>query len=105
MVFQSAQNRVAAERISFQLVPSWMCDRRSCSPSVSFAETLAAPAAFFFAIFHVHSRGGLALRFALVEALGTRFGSRPHTVAKAETTGCAQAFRRAFDWQQRCRLR
>jgi hypothetical protein len=41
----------------------------------------------------------------LVEAPGTRFDSRPHTVAKAETTGCVQVFRRACDWQQRCRLR
>src|SRR5271165_239423 len=42
---------------------SWMCDRGLCSPSVSFGETLAAPAAFFFANFRVHSRGGLDLRF------------------------------------------
>jgi hypothetical protein len=39
------------------------------------------------------------------KALGILFGSRPHTVAKAETKGYARAFRRAFDWQQRCRLR
>jgi hypothetical protein len=32
-------------------------------------------------------------------------GSTPRTAAKAETTDYARAFRRAFDWQQRCRLR
>jgi hypothetical protein len=30
-------------------------------------------------------------------------GNIPHTAAKAGTTGCARAFRRAFDWQQRGR--
>jgi uncharacterized protein (DUF2147 family) len=34
----------------------------------------------------------------------TRFGNRLHTVATAETKGCAQALRRAADWQPRCRL-
>ena len=33
--------------------PSWMCESRSCSVSVSFGETLGV---FFFAILHVHSR-------------------------------------------------
>jgi dTDP-glucose pyrophosphorylase len=37
--------------------------------------------------------------------LRIHLGSRPHTVAKAETTGYARAFHRAFDLQQRCRLR
>jgi hypothetical protein len=32
-----------------------MCDRRSCSTSVSFGGTLPT---FFFAILHVHSRQG-----------------------------------------------
>jgi hypothetical protein len=32
-------------------------------------------------------------------------GSTPHTAAKAETTGCARACRRAFDSQPRGRLR
>ena len=39
-----------------------------------------------------------------VEGLGARFGSKPHTVAKAGTTDCVRAFRRAFDSQQKCRL-
>ena|ERR1017187_74091 len=56
IIFQSPQNWVAAERISFKLDPSWICESRSCSPSVSFGETLAALATFFFAIVHVHSR-------------------------------------------------
>jgi hypothetical protein len=47
----------------------------------------------------------LSCRTLLVEALGTRFGSKLRTVAKAETTGYVRAFRRAFDWLQRCRLR
>jgi hypothetical protein len=34
-----------------------------------------------------------------------QIGSKPHTVAKGETKGYARAFRRAFDWQQICRLR
>ena len=40
--------------------PSWMCESRSCSVSVSFDERLAA---FFFAILHVHY-GGLILYVA-----------------------------------------
>jgi hypothetical protein len=41
----------------------------------------------------------------LVEALGTRFGNTHHNAARAETTGCAHSFRRAFDSQPRDRLR
>jgi hypothetical protein len=36
---------------------------------------------------------------------GLQIGSKGHTAAKFGTTGCARAFRRAFDWHQRCRLR
>jgi hypothetical protein len=43
--------------------------------------------------------------FPVIALLETRFGSRLHTVAKSETMGYARAFRHAFDWQQRCRLR
>jgi|HubBroStandDraft_6_1064221.scaffolds.fasta_scaffold1281154_2 hypothetical protein len=32
-------------------------------------------------------------------------GSTRRNAAKGGTTGYARAFRRAFDWQQRCRLR
>jgi hypothetical protein len=42
--------------------------------------------------------------FRLGGALETRLGSRPHIVAKAETTGYMRAFRRACDWQPRGRL-
>jgi len=38
-------------------------------------------------------------------ALETRFGNRRHSVARAETTGNGLTSRRAFDLQQRCRLR
>ena len=34
-----------------------------------------------------------------------RLGNKPRSAAKDETTDCWPAFRRAFDWQQRCRLR
>jgi hypothetical protein len=37
--------------------------------------------------------------------LRSHVGSKLRTAAKDETTGYARAFRRAFDWQQRCRLR
>jgi hypothetical protein len=37
--------------------------------------------------------------------LRLHLGSKPRTAATAETTGYARGFRRAFDWQQRCRLR
>src|SRR5579864_1952667 len=80
--------------------PSWMCDRRSCSTSVSFGGRLAV---FFFAIFH-SIRDEVSCPIPLIEALGTRFGSTRHTAARAGTKGCARAFRHAFDWQQRCRL-
>jgi hypothetical protein len=43
--------------------------------------------------------------FPVVASLELQAGSKPRTAAKAGTTGCARAFRRAFDWQQRCRLR
>jgi hypothetical protein len=36
--------------------PSWMCESRSCSVSVSFGRRLAA---FFFVASHVHSQRGL----------------------------------------------
>ena len=39
----------------------------------------------------------------LGEELGTRLGSKLHNASKAETTGCAQAFRRACDSQPRDR--
>jgi len=42
-------------------------------------------------------RNEVSCPILLVEALGTRFDSRPHTVAKAETTGYVRAFRRACD--------
>lgn len=48
---------------------------------------------------------GVSPWFRQAGAREPRIGSRPHNVAKAETTGYARAFRRAFDWQQRCRLR
>jgi len=51
------------------------------------------------------SCAGVSSPIPLVEAPGTRFGSRHRTVAKAETTGYAPAFRRACDWLQRCRWR
>src|ERR1700721_2139599 len=35
----------------------------------------------------------------------TPVGSKPRNAAKAGTKGYAPVFRRAFDWQQRCRLR
>ena len=50
-------------------------------------------------------RNEVSCPIPLVEALGTRFDSRPHTVAKAETTGCAPACRRAVDSPPRGRLR
>jgi hypothetical protein len=34
-----------------------------------------------------------------------QIGSKLHIDAKAETTGYVRAFRRAVDWQRRCRLR
>jgi hypothetical protein len=37
--------------------------------------------------------------------LRLHLGSKPQTAAKSETMDYAQAFRRAFDLQQRCRLR
>ncbi len=51
------------------------------------------------------SFSSVSLQFRLAETREAQIGSRPHTVAKAETKDSAQAFRRAFDWQQRCRLR
>jgi len=68
---------------------------------VSFGGGLAV---FFFTLF-MSIRNEVSCPIPLVEVLGAPFGSRPHTVAKAETTGCVRAFRRACDWQQRCRLR
>ena len=79
--------------------PFWMCESRSCSISVSFGRSLAV---FFFAI-STSIRRKFSSPFPVVGVLGTRFGNRAHTVAKAETTGYARAFRRACDWQQRCR--
>ena len=52
-----------------------------------------------------NSCGGLAFNSRLVGALETRFGNICHSVATAETTGYARSSRRAFDSQQRCRLR
>src|ERR1035438_3776189 len=80
--------------------PSWMCESRSCSISVSFGGRLAV---FFFAISHVHSREVSPSR--PVEPLETLLGNKSHTAATTETTGYAPAFHRAFDWQQRCGLR
>ena len=37
--------------------------------------------------------------------LRLQIGSKPRTAATAETMGFSRAFRRACDWQQRCRLR
>jgi hypothetical protein len=37
--------------------------------------------------------------------LRLHLGSKPRTAGKGETTGDARAVRRAFDWQQRGRLR
>jgi len=37
--------------------------------------------------------------------LRLHLGSKPRNAATTETTGYARAFRRAFDWQPRCRLR
>jgi hypothetical protein len=37
--------------------------------------------------------------------LRLHLGSKPRNAATTETTGYARAFRRAFDWQQRRRLR
>ena len=41
----------------------------------------------------------------VVALLEPQIGNRRHTAAKGETTDYAPAFRRAVDWQQRCRLR
>jgi len=81
--------------------PSWMCESKSCSASVSFGGRLAA---FFFAILHVHLRRSSS-PIPLFEAVGTRLGNRRHTAATAETTGCWRACHRAFHSQPRGRLR
>jgi hypothetical protein len=85
--------------------PSWICERRSCSVSVSFGRRLAA---FFFAIFHVHTalpqgRRESYLSTSPSRITGTPLGNRRHTAARAETTGYARACRRAFDSQPRGR--
>ena len=101
--FNRRRTRVAAERISFKLVSvldvrqEVLFDLREFRSAGDW-QFSSSPFSRPFAM-------RLALRFRPVEALGTRFGSRRHTVAKAETTGYVRAFRRAFDSQQRCRLR
>ena len=54
---------------------------------------------------HTSSVGRSSCRFRLAGAQETQVGSTPRTAAKGETTGCGLKPRRAFDWQQRCRLR
>ena len=48
---------------------------------------------------------GSSSPFHPVRALGTRFGNRRHSAAKAETKDCELASHRAFDSQPRGRLR
>ncbi len=43
--------------------------------------------------------------FPLAGLQGIQVGSRHQNAATTGTKGSARAFRRAFDWQQRCRLR
>jgi hypothetical protein len=48
------------------------------------------------------------IAFRSIRLIGVRepqVGNRRHIAATAETTGYVRAFRRAFDWQQICRLR
>jgi hypothetical protein len=47
----------------------------------------------------------LSLQFRLIGVLATRLGNKRHTAARAETTGNGLTSRRAFDLQQRYRLR
>jgi hypothetical protein len=43
--------------------------------------------------------------FPVAGLQGIQVGSRRQNVATTGTKGSERAFRRAFDWQQRCRLR
>jgi len=81
--------------------PSWMCESRSCSVSVSFGRRLAV---FFFTLF---TSIGAEVSFPIlpVEAPGKRLGSKPHTAATAETTDDSRANRRVSGWQPRGRQR
>jgi hypothetical protein len=63
VVFQSAQNRVAAERVSFKLASLLDVRQEVLFTLREFRRDTGSTAAFFFANFRVHSRGGLALRF------------------------------------------
>ena len=53
----------------------------------------------------VLSEPGASLQLRVVEIWELRVGNTRHTAAKAGTKDCAQAFRRAVDSPQRCRLR
>ena len=97
--------RVAGTRISFKLVS--VLDARQ-EVLFTFRECRRDTGSTGSLLLRQFSRpfaGRFSSPIALVEEPGTRFDSRPHTVAKAETTGCVRVFRRACDWQQRCRLR
>ena len=54
--------------------------------------------------FHVCAKTS-SFRFCLAGKSKARLGNKRRSSAKAETTGYSPAFRRAFDLQQRCRLR
>ena len=45
----------------------------------------------------------VSLQLRRAEVRETQVGSKPRSAARAETMGYARAFRRAFDWQRRCR--
>ena len=102
IIFQAPQNWVAAERISFKLVSVLhvrqqvlfsLCEFRQDDWQLSSSPFLTS------------IRRRVSSPFRLVEVLATQFGSRRHTAATAGTTGYAPTFRRASDWQPRCRLR
>lgn len=85
----------------FNWYPSWMCETRSCSVSVSFGGSLAV---FFFAILHADLRRSSS-QFPPVGLREIEVGNTRRNAATTGTKGYAPAFHRASDWQPRGRLR
>ena len=102
IVFQPPKNWIAAKRIGFKLVS--VLDVRQ-KVLFDLSEFWQESSGFLLHHFFTSTRGRVSSLFPLAALQEIRIGSRRRNAATTGTTGYARAFHRAFDWQQRCRLR